>query len=313
MARLKLPETFADEQTLLTNILAKHVELGTKSPLIILFKQQKLDAAKLKSSIGLAAEQNTASSNLRRESEEDTEERDALMQQPWANLLGEVQFLKHLNAGMERQLGEWGVTVDGKDRIAYPTGVVAEATLIQTFLNHHLALGDESPLLFYLAEHEEIDVAADLAAAGDVIAKNAERNQVSGDSKEATQQRDKIWEPSVKAMHVIGAFLMGLYHEDDRKMAAWGFVVVEDAAGERTQVSMIDPLTSKNLTGIKIPSILINVGTDAIRVIRGKGDKAVTTIVESGKQLGMTKGYSKITVYNPSTLSIAKVQVTVSK
>ena len=311
MSRIKYPETFADEQTLLTNILAKNKELGAKSPLALLFTQQKMDLKTLDSSIGLAAAQNTGSNSLRKESEEDTEARDALLELPWEHHLGEVQFLKHLYAGMERQLGEWGVTVDGKDRVVYAKGAVAEATLVQTFLNHHLKLGAESPLQFYLDEHPEINVEADLAAAGEVIAKNAERNVATGDSELATQQRDKIWGPSVKAIHVIGAFLMGLYHEDDRKMAAWGFVVVADGGKEKEQVSTLEPLESRVQKSVAIPSVFTNAGEGDLHLWRGSKKEGEPMVVNPGGVLGMTKGYSTIVIYNPSSLVMGRYMVMV--
>ncbi len=313
MSRINYPVTFEDQQTLFVAVMAKHKSLGAKSPLLLLAKKQNLNLAALEESIAPAAAQNTASGSLRRDSEEDTQQRDALLEVPWANLLGEVQFLKHLFAGAERELGEWGVPVDAQARIAYPKGAVAEATLIQTFLNYHLSLKDESPLLFYLDEHPQINVQDDLKAAGDVILKNTERNVTTGDSELATQQRDKVWAPVEKAIHLIGAFLMGLYHEDSRKMAAWGFKVVEDAAGEREQVSTIDPATQKNLTSIKIPSVMTNVGEDVLQVIQGKGEKSKTFPLKSGEKLGMVRGFSKVTVVNPSTLVVGKVKVTVSK
>jgi hypothetical protein len=313
MSAIKYPETFAGEQTLLKAILAQNLSLGTKSPLAVLFKTQNIDLKTLQDSIGAAATQNTDSGSLKRESEAETEHRNLALETPWAHLLGEVQFLKHLNAGKERDLYEWGITIDGKSRVVLPTGVAAKVDLIQTVIAHHKSFAPgESPLQWYLDENE-IDVDADLQSAADALTEEADRNATTGDGQLATQQRNKIWAPSVKAMHLIGAFLMHLYHEDSRKMAAWGFVVVEDGGGTREQISSIDPLSSKEIKSIKIPSILKNIGTEAVQITKGKDAKAITTTVPPGGELGMTKGYSRITVTNPSALAIAKIQVTVSK
>ena len=117
MSRIIFPETFAEQQALLKNVLAKNASLGTKSPLSPLLKKQNLDVAILQASLGAAAAQNTDSGDLKKQSEMDTQHRNLALVVPWTNFLGEVQFLKSLNAGMERDLGEWGITIDAQNRV----------------------------------------------------------------------------------------------------------------------------------------------------------------------------------------------------
>ena len=314
MARIIIPDDFAGQQTLWTAILAQHKVLGSKSPLTVFAKQQKMDLAKLEAAIELAAAQDNNSKALKRESENETQLRDNELSVPWANLLGEVQYLKNFFAGNERELGDWGITVDGAhNRIVYPAGTAAQVKLIQTFLAKHNSYDPgESPLQWYIDEHE-IDVAADLKAAGDALTDEGDRNRLTGDSELATQTRDTIWAPVVTAIHLIGAFLMGLYKEDSRKMAAWGFAVVEDAAGEREQHSKVNPLETKNQKSVVIPSVLTNVGEVDLQVIQGKGENSKVYPLKPGEQLGMVRGFSKVTVINPSTLVVGKVQVIVNK
>ena len=312
MARIIIPDDFAGQQTLWTAILAQHKVLGSKSPLTVFAKQQKMDLAKLEAAIELAAAQDNNSKALKRESENETQLRDNELSVPWANLLGEVQYLKNFFAGNERELGDWGITVDGAhNRIVYPAGTAAQVKLIQTFLAKHNSYDPgESPLQWYIDEHE-IDVAADLKAAGDALTDEGDRNRLTGDSELATQTRDAIWAPVVTAIHLIGAFLMGLYKDDSRKMAAWGFDVVEDAAGEREQHSKVNPLETKNQKSVIIPSVLTNVGEVDLQVWRGAKKEGEPMVVKPGGVLGMTKGYSVITIYNPSSLVVGEYMVTI--
>lgn len=314
MSRIIIPDDFAGQQTVWIAVLAQHKALGTKSPLTAFAKQQNMDLPKLEATIELAAAQDENSKSLRRDSENETQLRDKALAVPWANLLGEVQYLKNFFAGNERALGEWGVAVDGAhNRIAYPTGTAAQVKLIQTFLGKHNSYDPgESPLQWYIDEHE-IDVAADLKAAGDALTDEGDRNKLTGNSELATQMRDKIWSPVVTAIHLIGAFLMGLYKEDSRKMAVWGYDVVADSGKEKEQESTIDPLESRVQKSVAIPSVFTNAGEDDLHLWRGSKQEGEPMVVKPGGVLGMTKGYSTIVVYNPSTLVVGKFLVVVNR
>ncbi|MBE7174723.1 MAG: hypothetical protein INR73_29405, partial [Williamsia sp.] len=188
MARIIYPDDFAGQQTLFKAILAQHEALGTKSPLTPFAKLQKLDLVKMKNAIAPAAEQNAASGSLRRSSEEDTQQRNLTMEMPWAHFTGEVDFLKGFYKGMERQLGEWGITVDGKDRIVYPNGTAARVDLMKIFVEHHQSFAPgESPLQWYMDEHPDINIEDDLQAAKDALEIEVARDKASGDSEQATQ------------------------------------------------------------------------------------------------------------------------------
>ena len=184
---------------------------------------------------------------------------------------------------------------------------------MQTFIAHHKSFAPgESPLQWYLDEHD-IDVDANLQSAADALTEEGERNTTTGDGQLATQMRNKIWAPSVKALHLIGAYLMNLYHEDSRKMAVWGFKVVEDGGKESLQTSMLDPLENRVQKSVAIPSVFTNVGEDDLQLMKGiKADGKMVT-VKPGGQLGMTKGYSTITVYNPSSLVMGKYTITINR
>ena len=64
---------------------------------------------------------------------------------------------------------------------------------------------------------------------------------------------------------------------------------------------------------VVIGSTLTNIGSGDLHLYRGKTTTGTPTIVHSGEQFGIMKGYSILTVINPSTLIEAKFTVMTSK
>lgn len=309
MPRIVFPTDFAGEQTLFSSVLKQHKALGAKSPLIAFAKQQKIDLVLLEAAITPSAEQDALSESLKRSSENNTQQRDLKFDDVWTHFLAAVHFLTGFYKGSERELGDWGITVNGVARIVYPPSFAERAKLVEAFYAvHNNFPAGESPLQPFIDENE-IDVAAELEAVSGAKKNEEDKNQQIKDSELATQTRNKLWDPVVKVIHLIGKFLMGLYAADSRKMGVWGFDVVEDAAGEREQNSKINPLETKVQKSIVIPSVFLNSGENDLHVWKGVKKDGEPTVVKPGGQLGMTKGYSAITIYNPSSLVVGKYKV----
>ncbi len=312
MARINYPETFAGQTTLLANIAKQNTKLGTKSPLIPYCKEHNLDFSKLQGLADPAAEQNNLHLAFEKSSENSTQQRDNNFTPVWKNLTLEVQFLKNFYKGSERRLGDWGITVDGTGKIVYPPDFATRAALVQTFLKKHNGYApDESPLQMFIDEHK-INVVNDLQATADAIDLNNQKNEQDDASKLATQQRNTIWQPALDAIHAFGAFLMGLYADDSRKMGLWGYKVVEEAAGEREQESTLKPLEKRLQKSIAVGTVFTNKGAGDLQVTKGSKEDGLATLVPPGGTLGMTKGYSAITVFNPSSLLIGKYTVVIN-
>jgi hypothetical protein len=314
MARLIFPDNFSEEQKLFTTLYLYHMSLKTKSPLIIFLKQQNLDIVKLQAAVQPAKEQDDASLQQGRTAELNTQLRDANMKLPWKHFLEEVQFLKKFYQGNGRELGDWFIPLNGMNKIAYPASFADRAKLMQDFLGKHNSYAPgESPLQIFLDEHEDILVADDLQSVANAVENDADKSTAENASQLATQTRDNLWAPVVEALRKIGAFLMGLYAENSRKMQIWGFEVVEETAGPREQITTILPATTKNLSGIKVPSIAENIGNEDLLIVKGTSGKGEVIILKAGAKLGMVKGFSRISVTNASTLEIGKLKVIVTK
>ena len=314
MARIVYPDNFSDEKKLFSNVYTHHLSLKTKSPLIAFLKQHKYDLDTMQAVVEPATVQEALHLSQKRESESSTEKRIANMTLPWKNFLGGVQFLKGFFVGVEREMGEWALTINGKNRVVYPPSFAARAQLVKDFYSKYKSYAPgESPLQVYLDEHPDIIVADDLQAVENALQHEADRADLEGASQLATQQRNALWNPVMVVVHLIGAFLMALYGEDSRKMAAWGYSVVKEVKGGREQVSTINPATWKRISSVVIPSVLENIGKNDLQIKKGIGKNGDWFVLKSGEKMGMVKGFSRITVSNTSTLEIGKIKIMVNK
>ena len=312
MARIVYPDNFASEQTLFTSILQHNTESGKNSPLDAFFKQQGIDIDELQAAAGNAADMEKQRLALKRDSENNTQQRDTNMKDAWKHLQDEVQFLKGFFKGNERNLGEWGITVDGKNKIVYPPSFAARAQLIQDFIAKHQSYPKgESPLQLYISQHN-IDVNADLDAVNAAMVNETDKNSFDAASKLATQQRSDFWKPAMEMVRKTGVFLANLYGENSRELGTWGFTVVEDATARSLRTSKLKPAGQKINNSIVIGSVFTNTGETELQLFKGKDKKQTPYLVKPGDTMGMIKGFSSITVVNLSTLQEGKYTISIS-
>ena len=312
MARINYPEDFTAQTALLSKIAKQNAALGTKSPLIVYCREHDLNFAELAGLAEPATEQNNQHLAIDKSSENNTQQRNNKFGPAWKNLTLEVQFLKHFYKGSERKLGDWSITVDGTGKIVYPPDFAARAQLVQDFLRKHNSYPPgESPLQLFIDEHD-IDVAKDGEATAAAIGFNNDKDEQEAAAKMATQQRNTIWQPALDAIHAFGAFLMGLYAEDSRKMGAWGYDVVEEAAGETVRTTKLKPAAEKTNSSVAIGSVFTNTGKTDLLLDKGDEITDAAVTLKPGEEMGMIKGYSIITVRNLSTLANGEFTVGVS-
>ena len=222
-----------------------------------------------------------------------------------------MQYMKLYVKPNFKALGVWGVTVVAPSRIVYPTNFIAATELfgkIQTQYNTY-PIGT-SPLDVYLTK-KQIVMANDAMAVASAIANNTKAEAATKTSEEGTQNRDIFWKTPLEHLHMICAVLMVLCSGNEKALGEYGIIVTEDKKPDVLRTSTILPMAQITTSGIVIGSSLTNTGTVDINVYKGKTILGAYTTVKPGTTLGMTKGYSVITVTNPSTTVTAKFTVKV--
>src|SRR5207249_1659863 len=111
----------------------------------------------------------------------------------------------------------------------------------------------------------------------------------------------------------IGGFLKKLYNDNAKELGYWGFTVDDSKQTPKYRTSKVKPAAQINVQGIIIGSTFTNLSPVDLHIYKGKTTVGTPTIISPNQQFGMIKGFSSITVVNPSTLVAGKFKVLVSR
>lgn len=313
MARIVIPEDFEGQLKLFKLMKARHDALGASSPLTPFLIQQAINLT-TDNTNGDAAHVHEASRALfARQSENYSEQRDLRIIPLFKRLRSQIQFIKKYYTGNERVLGDWAVTVDAKNRIVLPGNFSGKKTLFTEWVAKHNSFDpDPSPLTPYLSEHQ-IDLVNDAALLDTADYFDVQFTQAQKDAEEQTEQRNIKWSPVLKHIHSIAQFLKGLYNESVKKLGEWGFVVDNSPKKPKLQNRKIKPTLSITIKSVVIGSTVTNVGATPVHIYNGSSTSGSPVILPSGEQFGITKGFSAITVVNPSTTLEASITALIRK
>jgi hypothetical protein len=307
------PEDYASQRKLFRDVLAKHTADGAASPIIPYLTQQAIVLATDETDGTAADLREDARALLSKQSENFRQLRDLKFSPVFKRIKGQVQFLKGFYKPNVSVLGDWGITVDAGGRINYPPQFVAQHTVFTNFKAKHDSFPvGTSPLEPYLLQHK-INLTNDQTDADDALTSHNSFLQAAADAEDATQDRNNLWNPVMAHLHGIGNFLKKLFNDNAKQLGYWGYVIDESPRPPKERISKVLPAGQITTSGIVIGSTLKNIGEIELHVYRGKTTVGTPSIVSPGELLGMIKGYSVITVVDPSTLVAGKFKVLINK
>ena len=202
-------------------------------------------------------------------------------------------------------LGNWGITVNG-GIIAYPVDFSAQAALFINFKAANDAVLPPNPLTPFITQHN-INMNADKAATITAQVNHKDFVQATKDAEQSTENRNNLWNPVETHLHEIGDFLKKLYTDNEKKLGEWGFVVDHSTTKDKeakTKLKLGDKIPIK---GIVLGSTLKNLGTTDVHIYKGSTTTGNPIIIQAGESYGIAKGFSTITVCNPSELATAEL------
>ena len=309
MAEIMIPEDFAGQRKLLQDINAKVTVDGTASPLISFLAEKEIDLDADEIAGGKADIQEASRVLYSKQSQNSIQLRDLDMVPVMEHIRGELQYLKVFYKPNYRALGDWGATVVAPSRIDIPTNFAKQAALHAAIVAQNGTYpSTTSPLLPYLVK-QHISLATDAAAVADAVIDDGKATVATAASQLATQNRAGFWDTPLTHIRLIGAVLMIMCKGNEKALGEYGFTVTITKKKAKLRTTTVKPLVTKTTTGIVNGTVLTNTGTVDIHVYKGKTTTGTPTIVHAGEVLGMTKGYSVITVVNPSSLVTAKYTV----
>ena len=309
MPHIIFPDGANDVKQLLIAINNKHTEDGTKSVLNVYLNANTIN---LDNEILIADQANTLDKTkliLARKASNNIELRDLEMKKVTSNIKSEVQYLKSIYKTNPKELGNWGIVVEGTNKIVYPSSFDGLTTTFNTFLAKHNSYAiSTSPLNDFLVKNN-INVSKDAFAVSDAIAYNEKASLSNRESEDARQHRDLLLHSCIARMKGIGQYLVNLYINNEKGLVDYGFTVYNSVSKPQIVHTSIKLQSKKTLKGVLIGSNITNEGTEDIHIYKGKAISGNPIVIHAKEQFGVVKGYSTITISNPSLLNTAIVSV----
>ena len=302
MSRIVYPEAFNGQRTLFANIKEKHDADGAGSVLIAFLTQKFINLDDDETAGNDAFQADKLRLLKSKQSENYMQLRNIYIDPIASKMRGMIQFLKSFLKPNTDALGDWGVKVVGGKRIDFPNKFIDIVILFDNIKEKHDSYTTPaSPLTAYLTL-QGLDIAAmasDVSKANDY---NTDGIQAAKDAEEAFQKRNNLWEDVNQHVHDIGEFLMNLYKGNSKKLGEYGYVVDDSPQKPKDRTSKIKLGDQMVISAIVIGSTFKNTGKTDLHIYKGKTTTGTPIIIRAGEMWGVPKGFSVITVVNPSSL-----------
>ncbi len=302
MSRIIYPSSFEQQHALFLGIKDKHEADASNSVLKPFIFAQKFDLNN-DGVAGTAAQAHEKSRLiLTRQSQNFSELRDIKFNPVFDHVKDCLQFLKILLKPNYKALGDWGAPVDTNGKIAYPANFIERTNIFKTLkAKHDTYAQGESPLAIYL-DQNNIDLSNDENQVNAALNFHNLFQTTAKAAENETEQRDLLWEPVNSHLHQIGEYLKKLSADNTKTLGLWGFTVDSSPRAPKERTSTIKPGEKMTTAGVVLGSTLTNIGKTDLHIYSGKSTVGNPVIIQPAQSFGILKGYSIITVSNPSTL-----------
>jgi hypothetical protein len=300
MSRIVYPHQFSAQRKLFISIKQKHDADGPASSLHILLSENNIDLVADEAAGNNADSHHSTYEDLSRLAEQLSEERNNLFKPAWKNLQRSVQFLKALYPQNVRRLGDWTITVNQKDRIAYPRKFSQRAQMVVAFIAKHNSFPvGSSPLQIFLDENA-INLATDLANVNAALLRHDEFEEARRMKEAERELRDTKWKPARQHIRIIGSYVKSLFRGKVHQAGDYGFTVNSSPAPKKTRTTRLSSGSFITIKGIVIGSKFINKGNSELHLFKSRKTKDQPVVISPDSSFEIPKGYSVITVFNPS-------------
>ena len=307
MAHIVYPEGVPTELKLMKAVNKKHTDDGDESPLDVFLTQNGIDLDKGVLNGAIAETYDNSRILLNSQSGNYNQLRDLHFYPVISRLKGEVQYLKSIYQNNPKELVNWGINIEGEAKVVYPVAFGESCTTATTFFTKHLSFtAGTSPLDAYVAQNH-IDVLADKTSIATAITFHDKAVVAAGQAESLVQQRNILWDPYVKHLKGIGNYLMNFYSDNTKGVTNYGYIVDNSIPKPKvvnTKIKLLDKITLK---GIVIGGTITNNGTEDIHIYKGKTTTGNPIILKPGEKHGVAKGFSTVTISNPSLLTAAVI------
>ncbi len=317
MARIIFPEDFATQNILLSAVKEKHEADGPASVLTPYLTQKSINLVTDRITMNSAIVHEKNRLKWANESENWFEKRDGKWEPVMARMRSYYQFLKKFYKPDYTEVGLWGAPITTTGKISYPESFIDRTVIFDLLKVKYDTYAvppppTPSPLDPFLTQHT-------FSITTDNTAKDTSRTyhnsgvSFSNQSEDATQDRDNLRNPVVQNLRGIGGFLMALHNNNPKQVGLYGFTVDDSPRAPKEVVSKVKLSDSITIRGVIIGGTFKNIGNVALNIYKGETATGAFVSVLPNDMYGIAKGYSSITVVNPSPTATGVFSVLRSK
>lgn len=300
MARTKYDSKFAEQFILFKKVKVKHDDDGVDSPLNLLLSSNQidLDADLL---VGEAAAINEADRLLYKDHSERDLEQGKLRTKPIFKLSKRmVQNLKSIFVDEHLQLLFWGAPILVSGKVKYSSSVADNILLFRKLKEKHESYGAGlSPLEAFVVKNG-VDFGALETQMDEAVVYYKSADSWDKKAMNETELRIRGWKPVMKHVKIIYGFLKVIYSNQVRMLTEYGFIIIEskkEPSNRNSKVSILGKITKNGLvSGSKIK----NNSSGPMHLFKGYRMNGKPIIIGAGKEFVIVRGYSRVTIYNPS-------------
>jgi len=313
MGRIVSSERFYEQHQLILNIIAKHKNDGTGSPLNILIKAEKLDlkfcekaADEAHRLYGIYVENNQLSESNR-------QLRDIELFKLKAFNRPCISYLKSMYKPNLKGLFEWGIIANLIGKVINPKNSDGQVTLFNKIKEKQDSYSPNESYLnqFLVLNNYNLDELAIIAAN---VAEYQRLHTFHGNiASTAIQQKQLLWDDMPHTISNITSFLKCLYKSNDKALGKWSIIVAgtkKKPAVRTTKLGIAEKITTK---GVVLSSIFENIGLVSIALHKGPKVLPDPVIVKPFENFTLTKGFSVLNAVNMSSDNKGRYRVTVMK
>lgn len=313
MSRITYPPDFAGQLKLLHAIKARHDADGAASVLIPYLAQHDIDLAADVLAAAAAAQHDNDRALLQKQSENMRQLRNLHWNPVIKRLRKYYQYIKIFYSPNFMSAGAWGASITTSGRLTYPPEFLQRTRIIQNLrAKYDTYAPNPSPLDPFLTHHG-FSVAIDTSETDFAINYHNQAEQNARDSEAETQLRNNIWKPIMKNIRGVGNYLIKLFNNNPKALGFYGFTVDNSPRPPKLQTSTVLPASHRTIRSVNIGGKMVNIGTSPLYIYKGNKATGVYLEISPNTELKITKGFSVITIANPSSLEKGKFQIHVSR
>jgi hypothetical protein len=311
MARVKYPVKFTERVEAFKVILQKLMPLPLPNTFATYLSIQNISLNQINTALNEAKSAHDLSYKNEGASEMHREEGMLLMKAVRKDHRKCCQNLKTIFADSVRTLGDWGVTVNNKNKIVYARKRNEQAEEMKALITKHFTYAAGTSPLQPMLDENQIDLSVNAQKITDAMTAFDKAGTERGRKEQQTEERNLKMKFVMKHMRAFGRIAMSLYSDNPHKAGDLGFTIDSARLAPKVRTISLEPQQSVEYVNLKNGSLVtvINEGEVAVRPLNKP--KTELIIVNTESPFKIKYGYGRCYFKNPSNTQKVKFSVTI--